>query len=447
MRRPKNNPIDALRRVNPASAEEIRARMSDEEHLAARARAIEAGEEGGDLLSESLDLRPDGFRSRRVRRGTRFAIGGAVATAAVVAAILAVGGSSVGPGGERAFAAEAVEVAEANPRVLVGAPGWSVTRADEFERDHGSMRFTDGEHALRLDWTELPSEYSAFDFARSSQLPEFDQWYRIPIACPTLQDLEREAGGSGDCKVFERRTEISVLGRTAVLEEGRTVSPARESNGFTVYLPTGRRALLTVHASSISRVQFFEVLDSLYTAEVETWLAALPPRIVKPIERPAVVDEMLRDVPIPPGVDVKELKGEPSAAGRYHLGAAVTGAVACGWLDQWARAIEGGDAAAADEAVEAMSTSRDWAILQKMDEQGGWSRTIWEYAEKMRQDDRNALLGVAGTETLPDGRVYELSPSYATGIGCDSERRVLRDERAEVPPPSYPKPIPVDSPN
>jgi hypothetical protein len=311
------------------------------------------------------------------------------------------------------------------------------------------MEFSDGEDKLELIWRRLPPEYSAESFEGSGHLPKLDQWYRIPINCgPGLSAISKqEPTGPVDCEIFERNTQISVLGRTAILGESRTVSADGESSDFTLYFQPEAGTDLFISARSIAREKFRQVLDSLHPTDVETWLAALPPRVVQPIDRPAVVDEMLEDVPIPGTVDVEELKGEASAATRYQIGVAITGAVACGWLDQWARAIEAGDDAAAEAAVEAMSTSRDWAILQEMDEQGGWSRTIWEYSEEMRRDERHALLGVAGTETLPDGRVYELSPSYATGIGCDSERRVLRDERAEVPPPSYPKPIPVDSPN
>lgn len=47
----------------------------------------------------------------------------------------------------------------------------------------------------------------------------------------------------------------------------------------------------------------------------------------------------------------------------------------------------------------------------------------------MKADDRKALLGSAGTETGPDGSVYELSPGYATGLGCESETRTLIEKR------------------
>lgn len=437
-----HDPIEILRDANPVSAEELRAAMSPDDHLAARERAVEAGETGHDVVGEPRALRSKHARLRGgwPRRGLSVGVGVALACAAIVGAVVVLGGSSVGPGEQRAFAAGAVEVAEANPRILVGAPGWSVTRADEFEPDQGSMEFSGGEHKLTLDWTRLPSDYPEPNFSGpEAYLPELDQWYRIPIGC---------AGANGpiDCKVFERNTEISLLGSTAILAEHQTIHPGRRSNSFTVRLAPQGRTYLTISASSISRARFLEVLDSLYATDVETWLAALPPRIVQPLERPEVVDQMLHDVPVPASVDVEELKTEASAASRYHLGAAITGAVACGWLDQWAGALDSGDTAAVEESVEAMSTSRSWAILEEMEGQGGWSQTIWEYAEEMRREDREALLGAAGTETLPDGRVYELRPAYATGMGCDSERRILRDERAEVPPPGFPKPIPVAGP-
>jgi hypothetical protein len=439
----KHDSIDALRKANPVSADELRADMSPEQHRAALRRAIEAGETGRDLAE---DVRVPGSRrgvlgTVRSRPGTTFGLGAALACAGIAAIALLLGGGSAGPGNRPAFAAGAVEVAETNPRVLVGAPGWTVTRADEFEPDHGSMEFSDGENRLTLDWTRVPADYPVPEFSGpQAYLPELDQWYRIPIAC---------AGGKGviDCRVFERNTEISVLGRPAILAEHQTVRPGRSTtNSFTVYPSPEGRTHLTIYANLVSREQLLDVLDSLYRTDVESWLAALPPRVVEPLERPEVVDEMLEGVPIPASVDVDELKNEASAATRYQLGAAVTGAVACGWLDQWAGAVESGDAATAEEAVAAMSTSREWAILEEMNEQGGWSQTVWEYAREMRRDDRQALLGTAGTETLPDGRVYELSPSYATGLGCESEQRTLREERAQVPPRSFPKPIPVTRP-
>ena len=371
------------------------------------------------------------------RRLTLGATAAAVAGCAVVGVIL-LGEDSVGPGDQRAFAAAAVEAAESNPRLLITAPGWSVTRADELQFDSGSMQFSDGEQKLELYWNRVPDGYP-HPSEPAPYLPEADQWYRFTIGC---------AGADGpiDCNTYERRSETSVLGRPTTLIDHQTFYPEREFASYHAMIHFENRVEIDLSGRQMPREDFLALVDSLRTTDVETWLSALPDHVVEPLERPEVVDEMLAGVPVPDSVDVEELKGEPAAASRYHLGAAVTGAVACGWLDQWANAIESGDEAAAAQATRAMSTSTEWPILIEMHEQGAWSETIWEYAQQMRRDERHALLGLAGTEGLTDGRVYELRPGYAVGLGCDSMQRILREEGTGPQPPDFPEPIPVPAP-
>jgi len=244
-----------------------------------------------------------------------------------------------------------------------------------------------------------------------------------------------------------RSTEIEVLGEIALLFEQRTVYSGHQSSSFQVNLPPSGRTTVSLYVSSISRPALLDVLGSLHRTDVETWLAALPRQVVEPLERPEVVDEMLADVPIPASVDIEALKEEATAGTRYQLGARVTGVVACGWLDQWAAAIDSGDSAASNEATDAMQTSRDWAILREMKEQGGWSQTVWQYAGEMRRGEREALLGTSGTDEYPDGSVYERSPSYATGLGCDSERLTLVRESNGLTRPSGGRAVPVDVPS
>ncbi|HEX7168707.1 MAG TPA: hypothetical protein VF230_17135, partial [Acidimicrobiales bacterium] len=83
-----------------------------------------------------------------------------------------------------------------------------------------------------------------------------------------------------------------------------------------------------------------------------------------------VVKEMLRDVPIPPGFDDTELRRSTEPIGRFGLGVAVTGAVACAW-------VERNDAAARD----AMRDAREWQVLQDMVAEGEWPKVLWESAD------------------------------------------------------------------
>src|SRR5260370_2132385 len=55
-------------------------------------------------------------------------------------------------GGRPEIAGGGIWVAEASPRLLVTAPGWAITRADEFEPDSGELTFSDGSHRFELHW-------------------------------------------------------------------------------------------------------------------------------------------------------------------------------------------------------------------------------------------------------------------------------------------------------
>ncbi len=48
------------------------------------------------------------------------------------------------------------------------------------------------------------------------------------------------------------------------------------------------------------------------------------------------------------------------------------------WLEAMPAATDAGDEAATSEAVAAMGTSRDWTILDEVDDGGDWPEFIWE---------------------------------------------------------------------
>jgi hypothetical protein len=149
------------------------------------------------------------------------------------------------------------------------------------------------------------------------------------------------------------------------------------------------------------------VAATLQAVDQDTWLAALPQRVVPPEERAAVVEDMLADIPVHPDVDVARLKNSASVNDRYQLGAHVTSAVACQWVEQWVEAKASGDTASQREATDAMATSRDWNVLKEMENDGGWSDSLWDYADAM-QDDSEILMG----------RPMTIDESYKQSLGC-----------------------------
>lgn len=270
------------------------------------------------------------------------------------------------------FAASAIRVAEANPRLLMTAPGWSVTRADEFTADQGEMTFSNGSDAVDLFWRPA-GQYQSY--------------------------LRDRGNDSSD------QTQIAFLGRPATMFTYTDTAPGKGPSFDTIVSPGGR-TFVEIQADELgSEDAYRQLLDSFERTDVNTWLAAMPPSVVQPSDRAATVDEMLKGIPLPPGFDVAALKPGATVSDRYQLGAKVAGSVACEWLDRWTEGLAKGDHAEVQQAKDALATSRDWPILQEMDKQGGYPQVIWDFAK-----DRLGNSG-AGRNT---------THNYNSSLGCNS---------------------------
>lgn len=301
-----------------------------------------------ELLREIVgaDGRQFSSRLRAALRPTRtrlaFALG---AVAIIVVAVTLIGVGSGGGGQQSAFAAEAIAVAESNPRLLVTAPGWRVKSADEFSEDFGQVSFTNGERYLEMWWAPA-SDYETF-----------------------VKDRTRD-----DTNFY-----VDVLGQRSLTS---VYDGARLPNFETLIPPTGP-VFVAVRGVMKDREEYLSVVNSLEATDVDTWLAAMPEAVVKPDERAAVIDEMLEGIPIPPGFDRSVLDSDDAVADRYHLAARVTSYVTCRWLDSWVAATNAGDDATAQEAVDAMATAKDWPILVEIAPQGGWDEAVRQYARRL----------------------------------------------------------------
>lgn len=429
-----DDPIDLLAKRNPVRPEDVEATLGEADKARHLARARSTTDDGASTRS--------GFGGG-AGWGRRKLFGlAAVGLAAAFILIAILGTDGTGPGEEPAFAQAAVEVAEGNPRLLVGADGWTVDNAGEFEVDEGNIDFVNGEESLRIDWGDPRYYYEPEPPKQGigvwshpklqSCMQEAAEGDRIPkderSGMIVTEEGERIPLRVADCAMRYRVTEVSFLGQPVqVNETEQRIDGEPPTSSFDLQLPPSQGVYVSISASSMSAERFYEVLGSIHPTDVDTWLAALPAEVVRPADRPETVAGMTEGLPIPPEVDVEALEQEAGALDRYQLGAKVSGAVACAWLDRWAEGVKTGDEAAVAEATDAMSGSRDWPILMEMAKQGGWAQVIWEYTRYMQEDDREALLGTAGTETIDD-KTYEVGPSYATGLGCDSETRTLRKE-------------------
>jgi hypothetical protein len=271
--------------------------------------------------------------------------------------------ASTGPAPQRTTApstypAAAVRVARANPRVLVTAPGWEVRQVEGFEPDAGEMTFQQGPDQIRREDSDGGS--SVVNAAPRLEV----SWY------PRAQYDDRRAERARESHLQH----VSVLGRTAQMI---SYGPTEHA----VLLPPQGRVFLELRGNVGDAEAFRQFLaDNIEQVDIRTWLAAMPASVVTADNIDAAVRHALVGIPLPPGFDASSLD-RGLALDRYQFGARVAGMVACGWIEEWERARQAGDAGAADRAALALGTSHDWRLLREMEPEGAYPEVVREYAD------------------------------------------------------------------
>ncbi len=330
--------IARLRAADPVDRAELeRAVEPLRERL--KQRAIERGSVPSEPIpaGDRVALEAGIGRSRRRRWP---ALGFAsFACAAALAVVLLFSGGGLAPVGGNAypgFAEAAVKVAEANPRLLVTAPGWKVVEARSFKTTNGQLMLANGKQQIHLSWGP-----AAFYRASMKHLHPND-----------LRQVDTE----------------TVAGRKATV--AYTERPALGTVAETHFPPQGG---ISVEVDGLySEGEWEALMASVRAVGVEEWLQAMPGQIIRPGAISAEVDEMLRGVPVPPGFDATAAVFPTQLTNRFQAAKHLTKALTCTWVERWADARRGGDAAGAKEAVDAMSSAARWPVLLQMAHEKGY---------------------------------------------------------------------------
>jgi hypothetical protein len=372
-----------------------------------------------------------GRRGRRhPRRGFAIALGGLTA-AAVTAVILLLtgGGSRPSP----AYGAELVRFAESTPLLLLEGPGWRVQNANEEEGregPEGTMEFVTGK----------PIPYESVRIAGNAKAPRESGMFPAAVRRRRVE-LRWGHGSLAEAMATQRSSphphgqrwvELPVLGTTAHVDTRAEfyVNQGGPGNRQMTALWSEDGSLLELRAAVPNQAAFEERLDWLTKVDSETWLDAMPAKVVKAADHDAAVREMLKGIPVPSGFKPSRVPDTGLTTDRYQVGAQVAGTVSCLWLLQWGEARRSGDKAAAAEAENAMATSKHWAILQKMAKEGAYPEAIWELAKEMPSG-----------YWVWDGHRHPLLPR-AEGLGCarlglpllPRKQKLQRERGAPLPP-------------
>jgi hypothetical protein len=415
----------ALRAADPVDLECI-----ERLDLAAMEAALLADTEGGPPPSPGVA----GGRPHRARRRALL-VGVAAAGAVAVALVLILGGSP--EHGSRAFGAEQIRFAESTPLLLLEGPGWRVQEVTENrtrEGTEGQMEFATGkpvprggvkvtgkeeggvyeeglqpaaerQRLVHLEWRDLGQQSlaEATEYQRERIHPHGRRFVRLPVRdttafVDTRDEILVDQGGPGDREM------------TAIWSE--------DGN------------LLTMRAAVPNLAAMRERLEWVTKVDSQTWLEAMPAKVVKAADIEGTEREMLRGIPLPKSFVFARIPNEGLTTSHDQVVDKVVDTVSCLWFRQWGEARRTGDQAAELEAVRVMQTYKSWPIVRQAEGEGGFFEDLFKL-----------------TRSMPSG-IWQFGPHRwkvlpkAEGLGCARlgipvlpQKMKIQRERGAPPPP------------
>jgi hypothetical protein len=350
-----------------------------------------------ELLADLEDEQPAFFAdvpSRRRPRRRTLALAAATLAVAVTAVVVLAGGSA--NRSSRAYAAELVRFAESTPLLLLEGPGWRVQDASEYksrEGIEGTMEFVTGKpipyesiHLIPVGKQHGPLIFSQAERASGMFPPAVRQrrvelWWRPGSLVEAVSNQHKLLHPHG-----QRWAKLPVLDTTAEVDTRAELYLNQGGPGDREMLAFWREDgfVLQLRAAVPNQAAFEERLDWLTKVDSQTWLDAMPAKVVKAADHESAVREMLRGIPVPRTFKPSRVPDEGLTTNRAQVGAKVTATVSCLWFRQWGDARRTGDRGAELEAEKAMATSRHWRILREMKKEGSYfAESIWKLAAAM----------------------------------------------------------------
>lgn len=269
------------------------------------------------------------------------------AAAAIVLLLLGVGWTA-----GHVFGESAPPIATQSPaadafRVVLDTPGWTMTNATQGD-DTGEIGYENGPASLKIDWYPGDGYQERYDHRRD------------------------ETGSDG--------TAVQVAGLPGAMW-------TYDTEIHIALRPVENDHFVEVHGEGLDQQAFTAVLAQLRMADESAFDAALPSDYAHDGERGTQIDQLLdgiaqhADPLLPAGVDRSWVTSDQSDP--VQLATEVADRVACAWISQYADATRTGDQAAAQQAVDVMSTSRQWPLLQQIKADSDEPEWIWWAADEM----------------------------------------------------------------
>jgi hypothetical protein len=298
-----------------------------------------------------------------------------------VALVLVLAGGD-GGSSSRAYGAELIRFAESTPLLLLEEPGWRVQDVSEQPAREGTvgfMEFVTGKDVPEPNIRPVHADKSGKMIVTGLQ-PASVRQRLVRLRWRPKAEGPMEFGSRG------KTVRLPVLGTTATVDT-RAETYANQGG------PHDREMIATwtegdivveLQAAVPGLAAMEERLDWVTKADSQTWLEAMPAKVVKAADFEGSVKEILKGIPLPKTFAISRVPNSGLTTSRDDVAGKVTGTVACLWLRQWGEARRDGDEAAEAEAEKAMASSHNWPVFH--DAKGGApypAREIEEVAAAM----------------------------------------------------------------
>ena len=369
------------------------------------------------------------------RHPRRIALAFGIVTLAASTIVIVAGGASEHP--SRAYGAELVRFAESTPLLLLEGPGWRVQNVYEAaggpyqprgSGGEGSMEFVTGP-AIPYESTTLSADGTVRGMAPKTvrQRKVELTWHHgslqfpgptvaHPIKAPVLDTTA----------LVNTRAEtayIETKGRKTLIKSGgpgdREMAAIWQEGGYT----------LEMRAWVSGLPAFEERLGWLSRVDSQTWLDAMPAKVVKAAEHDAAVREMLKGIPVPKSFRPSQIPDQGLTTNRYQVGASVTGIVSCLWFRQWGEARRTGD-----HARERRKPKRRWRPRSTGRSSARWRRKV---ATPSRSGNSRRRCRVGNGHRV-DGRCCHTQKAWVAPAGASRSCRGSRDAKTNAPRPPEP---------
>ncbi|HEY0278689.1 MAG TPA: hypothetical protein VGC32_10520 [Solirubrobacterales bacterium] len=357
--------------------------------------------------------------------------GAAGALAVIVVALIVVLADGGGGSSSRAYGAELIRFAESTPLLLLEEPGWRVQDVSEQPARHGTvgfMEFVTGKpvptpniRPARPIRTTKSGQVVVTGVQPASVRQRLVQLNWRPVDDGSIYP---SAGG--------KQIKLPVLDRTATVNTDASRYAGHGGPGDREMSATWTEdgVVIELQAAVPDLAGLEERLGWVTKADSQTWLEAMPAKVVKAADFGGSVKEILKGIPLPKTFAISRVPDPGLTTSRDEVASKVTGTVACLWLRQWGEAQRDGDAAAAAEAERAMASSRSWPVFR--DAKGGAPYPAEEIAEVAAAMPRGYW--------LYHGHHRDLL-AHAESLGCARSgipllpEKMKRQRENGVPPP------------